>query len=168
MYGTGRVGDQCSDADTCTLKNCPIDFEKIRGSRMGGSGSGRQVSCDSKPTTDAFWPLDIRHLVRKDLLYAGASFVWDWIFFDRVAGAIDVVVEEDCVYLSYVYGSSYMYGRFDCSLNKQSQQVFLESTPCYLGGERKWFLCPVPGCSRRALSEENCLRRAGWLHSVYP
>lgn len=31
----------------------------------------------------------------------------------------------------------------------QSYPVYLDTTPCHLGGERQWFFCPARGCGRR-------------------
>lgn len=87
---------------------------------MGGFGSGRRQH--GKNTTSDMRPLDIRKLQRDGLLTPGQAFGW-------------MRTEVDRVILR--------------SRSNVEYPVYLEWTPCHLGGRRVWFRCPARGCGRR-------------------
>lgn len=108
---------------------------------MGGCGSGRRPSYSGKRTTEDSLPLDIRRLQRAGALMPGRAVSWQWTMNDRVYASIQIRADEWQVTLSYQHtpGAG--------SAEAISQTVCLETTPCTLGGRRRWFTCP--GCSRR-------------------
>lgn len=108
---------------------------------MGGIGSGRRYQ-GGKSTTEDSRPLDIRKLNRSGLLQPGHSFGWQWTINDRPVGNIQIRVQADHVVLAYKY-------RPQCNAEWQDvwQHVYLERTPCHLGGARCWWICPI--CRRR-------------------
>jgi hypothetical protein len=110
---------------------------------MGGIGSGRRWRFGAKATTDDFRAIDIRRWARDGLLSPGQSFGWQWTHGGEVTGSINVHVEAGRVVLAYRTRS----GGGDW--RGESYPVRLEATPCHLGGERHWFLCPGRGCGRR-------------------
>ena len=106
---------------------------------MGGRGSGRQSSYSGKPETSDSTPLDIRKLTRKGLLVPGNSFSWQWTVSDQKVAGINIRVDShEGVVLSY---------RRKSTGEEVEQQVQTQTSPCHLGGERRWFTCPR--CSKR-------------------
>jgi len=61
-----------------------------------------------------------------------------------VAASIIVRNETSRVVLTY----KHRYG--GKGWTNETYPVYLDRTPCNLGGERPWFLCPAKGCQRRA------------------
>jgi hypothetical protein len=62
---------------------------------------------------------------------------------DPVTGSINVQSEPGRVILDYRQrdrGGEWQPERYP---------VYLDTTPCHMGGERHWFLCPARGCGRR-------------------
>ncbi len=110
---------------------------------MGGSGSGRHWQF-GKDTTDSFVALDIRRLKRDGLLSPGQSYGWQWSRSGVAFASIRIATKPDQVILKYRHRS----GGEDWK--SESYPVWLTSTPCHLGGNRDWFLCPASGCHRRA------------------
>ncbi len=105
---------------------------------MGGRGSGRRSSYDSKPETSDSMPLDIRKITRKGLWVTGNSFSWQWLVNDREVASIRIRVDWQSMMLSY---------RIKSTGEVVEQQVQTQTSPCHLGGERRWFTCPQ--CSKR-------------------
>ncbi len=108
---------------------------------MGGFGSGRRRR--GKYTTSDMRALDVRRLHRDGLLTAGRSFNWQWSLNGEKIADINIRIEVDRVILNYrsrSHGGEWQPFEYP---------VFLEWTPCNLGGRRAWFLCPGQGCSRR-------------------
>lgn len=108
---------------------------------MGGIGSGRRPSYAGKATTEDSLPLDICRLERAGVLAPGRVCTWQWTVNDRVhatigirAGALNIALSYNCT----------AFGR---AAEAISQTISLESTPCALGGHRRWFTCPT--CNRR-------------------
>ncbi len=110
---------------------------------MGGTGSGRR---GGGRCTDDMRPLDVRQLYRTDLLKPGNSLSWSWSRDNQTTAAIDLRVEADRVFLMYGIQQ-----RRDCNGEAETMDypVYLDWTPCPMGGRRVWWLCPVPGCGRR-------------------
>jgi len=106
---------------------------------MGGRGSGRQSSYSGKAETNDSMPLDIRKITRKGLLVQGSRFSWQWLVNDRQVAGISIHVDLlESVLLSY---------RKKSTGEVVEQRVQMQTTPCHLGGQRRWFSCPR--CSRR-------------------
>lgn len=105
---------------------------------MGGRGSGRRSSYSGKPETNESMPLDIRKIIRKGLWVAGNSFSWQWLVNDRAVAGIRIRVDWQSMVLSY---------RIKSTSEVVEQRVQTQTSPCHLGGERRWFTCPQ--CSKR-------------------
>ena len=105
---------------------------------MGGRGSGRRSSYDGKPETSDSMPLDIRKITRAGLWVAGNSFSWQWLVNDRAVAGIRIRMDWQSMVLSY---------RIKSTDEVVEQRVQTQTSPCHLGGERRWFTCPQ--CSKR-------------------
>lgn len=107
---------------------------------MGGLGSGRQ---GGRGTTTRHLTLDVRQLQRDGLLTPGRAFDLNWSRNGEEVAAMQVQTEIDRVILKYQH----------CGNGGDWQAieypVLLEWTPCNLGGQRAWFICPARGCGRR-------------------
>lgn len=103
---------------------------------MGGLGSGRRSTYGRKPETGGAMPLDLRLIVRRGLLVAGSQFSWQWRVSGQHSASISIAVERGAVLLSYRR-------RTTCDLVEQ--RVYLQTSPCHLGGSRDWFECPRCG-----------------------
>lgn len=108
---------------------------------MGGRGSGRRPSYAGKSTTEDSTPLDIRRLARAGALSPGRVVSWQWTVNDRVCSTIQITAAGTHVRLSYTHS------RRGMPSEVINQTVGLRATPCTLGGERQWFVCP--SCGRR-------------------
>ena len=108
---------------------------------MGGFGSGRGQG--GKDTTSDMRPLDIRKLQRDGLLTPGRAFSWKWSVRGREVASIQMRTEAGRVILDYRSRSK------GGEWQPMEYPVYLEWTPCKLGGRRPWFLCPTKGCGRR-------------------
>ena len=110
---------------------------------MGGIGSGRRWQFGVN-TTDDYRSIDIRWLKREGLLVPGVSRRIVWSRDGAETGSVDIQSAPKRVILSYRQrgaGSDYW--------QAEKYPIFLDRTPCHLGGERHWFLCPARGCNRR-------------------
>ena len=108
---------------------------------MGGFGSGPRRG--GKYTTSDLRALDIRRLQRDGLLIPGSFFNWQWSINGEKVADINIRIEADNVILNYRSRSNVD------EWQPIEYPVFLERTPCNLGGQRAWFLCPARGCGRR-------------------
>ena len=108
---------------------------------MGGFGSGRGQG--GKDTTNDMRPLDIRKLQRDGLLTPGRAFGWHWTRNGEEVASIQMRTEVDRVILNYRSRSN------GGEWQPMEYPVYLEWTPCHLGGRRAWFRCPASGCGRR-------------------
>ena len=111
---------------------------------MGGMGSGRHWHHGAKDTTSDYRALDVRRWKRDGFLKANQSFGWQWSRDGEVFASIRVRTESGRVVLTYRHRNQ---GEEECQ--DESYPVYLDWTPCHLGGERPWFLCPARGCGRR-------------------
>jgi hypothetical protein len=109
---------------------------------MGGYGSGRRWS--SKDTTSEYLRLDIRRLQQKGVLALRYTVGWQWTRNDQPYADIRLRPEDDRLVLSYRHRTG------QGEWKSQEYPVSIVKTRCYLGGVRKWFLCPARGCTRRA------------------
>ena len=106
---------------------------------MGGRGSGRRTSYGGKPETHDAMPLDIRKLTRKGLLMPGNSLSYKWSVNDQQVAGISIRVE-------FNYGLMLSY-RVKSTGEVVEQLVQSQTSPCHLGGQRRWFTCP--GCNKK-------------------
>lgn len=109
---------------------------------MGGIGSGRHFQFGADTTSD-YRSIDVRRWKRDGLLSTGQTFGWNWLCNGEVTGSIRVLAEPGRVVLNYRHRSG------GGAWRDESYPVQLVATPCHLGGERQWFLCPARGCGKR-------------------
>ena len=110
---------------------------------MGGSGSGRRWRYGAKDTTEGYQSIDVRWLKREGMLSPRANRRITWSRHGDVIASINVRVEPGRVILTYRHRSG------GDEWKDESYPVCLTTTPCHMGGERHWFLCPARGCGRR-------------------
>jgi hypothetical protein len=113
--------------------------------RMGGMGSGRHRYYGAKDTTDDCRSIDVRRWSRDGLLRPHQVFDWQWSRHGEVAASIRVWTESDRVFLGY--RRRRRSGGADWW--DDSYPVYLDRTPCNIGGQRPWLLFPARGCGRR-------------------
>lgn len=109
---------------------------------MGGRGSGRRGQFGAN-TTEYYNSIDIRWLKREGLLDSSVSRDITWSRGGRRIGSINIRSEPSSVILNYRHRDQR--GEWQDKI----YPVHLDTTPCHMGGERHWFLCPASGCSRR-------------------
>ncbi len=109
---------------------------------MGGIGSGRRYQ-GGKNTTSDMRTLDIRRLQRDGLLTQGRAFGWHWTCNGEEVASVQMRTEADRVILNYRSRSN------GGEWQPMEYPVYLEWSPCNLGGRRAWFRCPAQGCGRR-------------------
>jgi hypothetical protein len=115
---------------------------------VGGSGSGNWYRWRKKDAVEDHRSIDVGYLNRNGMLRPGYWGTLSWWRDDEQVANIGVRAEEGRVVLDYRY-------RVRGSEEWQDVQypVRLIWTPCNLGGERPWFVCPgvVNGryCGRR-------------------
>ena len=110
---------------------------------MGGSGSGRRWHFGAKDTIDSYRSIDVRWLKREGMLSPGASRRITWSRHGEIVASINVRAELDRVILNYRHRSG------GDEWKDESYPIRLTTTPCHMGGERHWFLCPARGCGQR-------------------
>ena len=110
---------------------------------MGGSGSGRRWHYGSKDTTESQRSIDVRWLKREGMLTPGATSRITWSRHGKVVASINIRAELGRVILTYRHRSG------GGEWKDESYPVHLTTTPCHIGSERHWFLCPARGCGQR-------------------
>lgn len=110
---------------------------------MGGMGSGRYWHYGANDATTDYRALDVRRWQRDGLLTPGRAFGWQWNCDGEVFASIQVRVETGRVNLIYRHRSG------GGEWKHENYPVWLDWTPCNLGGQRPWFRCPARGCGRR-------------------
>ena len=110
---------------------------------MGGSGSGRRWHYSAKDTTESYLSIDVRWLKREGVLSPGTSRGINWSRHGEVTAAIAIKAERGRVLLTYRQRSG---GE---EWKQHEYPIHLATTPCHMGGERDWFLCPARGCGLR-------------------
>lgn len=97
----------------------------------------------SKNTTEDYRSIDVRWLKRQGMLSPGAIRIVTWSWPGGAFATLSVRAEQDRVVLSHRHndGSS--------GWEDAEYPVNLVTTPCRLGGDRHWFLCPARGCNQR-------------------
>lgn len=119
---------------------------------MGGIGSGRYCRWSKTTTIEETKRIDIRFMRRKGMLYAGGYGSLSWNVGGQPAGDIRYSCHADRIVFNY----RYRIGGEDWE--PVEQVVWFDRTPCHIGGQRLWFICP--GCQRRC--EVMCLP-AKWI-----
>lgn len=109
---------------------------------MGGIGSGRRWQFGAD-TTEGYRSIDVRRLKRDRLLSPGQAYGWQWTRRGEVCASIRIRTEPGRILLIYRHKSG------GADWKDEHYPVYLDHTPCKLGGERTWFLCPARGCGRR-------------------
>lgn len=109
---------------------------------MGGTGSGRRCQIGAE-TTEDYRSIDVRWLKREGLLSPGVSRRITWSRRNEIVASIGIAAEPGRIVLSYRHRSE---GE---DWQDKLYPVQLTTTPCNMGGERHWFICPARGCSRR-------------------
>lgn len=110
---------------------------------MGGIGSGRQTHVGARDTTESYRSIDVRWLKREGMLVPGVNRRISWLRDGAVVASIDTRAEPGRVILTYRHRSR------DADWEDKVYPVYLATTPCHMGGERHWFLCPAQGCRAR-------------------
>ena len=110
---------------------------------MGGVGSGRK---GTRSSTEDMHPLDIRKINRAGLLTPGRSFAWQWTRGGQVTASIGLRAELGRVVFEY---SNRSRNSAQAGRELMNYSVRLDQTPCTLGSQRVWWLCPGAGCGRR-------------------
>ena len=94
-------------------------------------------------TTEDHRPLDIRELNKWGVLWSSGWKTVTWRRNGEVTSSIGLLAYSDRLVLRYSHESQYG------ERQQKEYPVFLDSTRCHYGGERRWFICPASGCSRR-------------------
>jgi len=68
---------------------------------------------------------------------------WQWTRDGETVASIQMQAAQDCVILIY------RHRRGSGEWKDEQYPVRIVRTPCNIGGERPWFICPVVGCGRR-------------------
>lgn len=123
---------------------------------MGGLGSGRRPTYAGKDTTEASLPLDIRRLYRAGALTPGRVCSWEWTRGGHGYASAGIRADAWQVTLTYRYSPR---GR---SAEVVQQVLRIDTTPCTLGGQRPWFICP--DCRRRVAVVYGAGRLFGCRH----
>lgn len=110
---------------------------------MGGYGSGRTSAGGKKGVVERHYAMDVRQWYRTGRLIEGRRFN-----LSLSAGAgrtqdLHVRIEASCIVVESRFSTH------DRGPQERSQTIWLDWTPCHLGGERPWLLCPAAGCGRR-------------------
>ncbi len=109
---------------------------------MGGRGSGRIFRWDKQTALEDCRFVDVRDWKRRGLLRPGTGYSWTWSRDGVQIANIRVFVSFSSVTLSY------RYRRNGGDWRDVDDTIRLATTPCHLGSERIWFVCP--SCSSRA------------------
>jgi hypothetical protein len=110
---------------------------------MGGYGSGLASSSSPKAHTSDLASLDIRWLTRHGYLTSTVERPVRWYVGDTEWCSILVRASGRHIRLRY------QQNHHKDSFEQRSYTVSITRTTCHYGGDRPWFLCPAPGCSRR-------------------
>jgi hypothetical protein len=115
---------------------------------MGGLGSGRQSRSDAVGFVESHLRIDVRRWQREGLLEPKQSFSRCWRKNEAVADfTVNVEVRGDVVVLTYeIWHPERPRGE---QLEPIQLRVGLTFTLCNYGGQRPWFLCPMPECGLR-------------------
>src|SRR5690606_34688539 len=108
---------------------------------MGGVGSGRYCRWSNTTTIEETKRIDIRFMRRKGMLYAGGRGSLNWTRGNEPAGDIRYSCHAHHIVFHYRYRAG------GDEWQSVDPVVNFDRTPCHIGGERLWFICP--NCRRR-------------------
>lgn len=108
---------------------------------MGGLGSGRYCHWSKSTTMEETKRIDIRYMRRRGFLRSGHFGSLSWTYNGEPSGDIRFTCHADRIVFNYRYRSG------GDEWESVEQSVCFDRTPCHLGGERIWLLCPH--CQRR-------------------
>ena len=94
-------------------------------------------------TTNDYIRLDVRWLKRERFLQPGYSGTANWSRRGERFASINISAGSGELRLQYRTRSS------GDEWQQKDYSVRVELTPCYFGGYRAWFRCPIAGCGRR-------------------
>jgi hypothetical protein len=123
---------------------------------VGGFGSGNWYRFDTKDAVEDHCALDVRKLKREGMLDPGYRGSLVWWQGGREVSSIGLLAEHGRVVLKYRHRR----GGLGDEWEDVEQPVYLTWTPCNLGGERPWFVCPG------VVSGRYCGRRVAILYSA--
>lgn len=95
----------------------------------------------TRTCTDAMRSVDVRELHRCGYLKPGMVYLTEWFRHGTPSARLKAKARHEALWVEYrSLGKSGDWHTF-------SRLIALERTPCHLGGERVWWLCP--GCAKR-------------------
>jgi hypothetical protein len=103
---------------------------------MGGVGSGRYCRWSNTTTIEETKRIDIRFMRRKGMLRAGGHGSLTWNRNGEPAGDIRYSCYADRIVFHYRYQSA------GNDWESVDPVAYFDRTPCHMGGERLWFICP--------------------------
>ena len=109
---------------------------------MGGCGSGNR-SQHGRRTVESCPSIDVRQWQRAGW-FAECGSIWPWHLNGRLVRSMWVTVNPEYLTLDYECVWS------NALPERLRYHVPLARTACNYGGARYWFVCPMPGCPRRA------------------
>ena len=115
---------------------------------MGRHAGGGRATCEGCKS------LDIRRLHQEKLLRPGQACSWSWSRDGQLTGSIDIKIRFGEITLRY------RTRRHDGVWQDISETLPITWTPCALGGQRPWFICPVYARGRY------CGRRVALLYAA--
>lgn len=95
----------------------------------------------TKTCTDSMRSVDVRELKREGFLLPGKVYSTGWFRHGAPTATLKAKARDDALWVEY--RSLMRSGDW----HTFSQLIALERTPCHLGGERVWWLCP--SCANR-------------------
>ncbi|MES9831148.1 MAG: hypothetical protein ABW139_02810 [Candidatus Thiodiazotropha sp. DIVDIV] len=102
---------------------------------MGGLGSGRWFRPRERVTTQDLPQIDIRSMKKQGVLYPNYPGAFCWTLDDPLSGPMNFEIHRGSLKVEY-------FTDCDSQTIKLVEKIEFDSTPCHLGGERYWFLCP--------------------------
>jgi hypothetical protein len=121
---------------------CQMISDKKENARDGRTGQRTHLPLGQQTALEDCRFADVRDWKRRGLLSGYSSFPWTWLRDGVQQADIRVAAMNTSVTLSYRYRRDGGEG------HSIDDRIALTTTPCHLGGECIWFLCP--GCSGRA------------------
>jgi len=110
---------------------------------MGGYGSGRRVQSGPGYKTDDLSALDVRDLRRMGILNPGFCAHREFHENGKVFATARIEITQHRLLID-LQGQLKNRERL-----AHRWSLGLSWTPCHFGGERPWFICPAPDCTRR-------------------
>jgi len=99
----------------------------------------------AKQTCESVYRLNMGFLKRQGYLDSIKQGSLVWMRSDQVVGSVSIVIDPITLSLRFIYSivaSQSIKQAFECI-------VRLETTNCFFGGKRYWFVCPNVNCQKR-------------------